>query len=80
MIEMSEKEPGSLEHKGSFKCQGSTPNILRHFRDSLGCCGLMENYRGTIRKVPGLLDLIIIKWCFNTSSIVLLTAQDYPLT
>lgn len=37
MIEMSEKEPGSLEKQGSLKCQRSSSNIPLHFRDSQGC-------------------------------------------
>lgn len=39
VIEMSEKEPGSLETQGSFKCQGSSSNIPLYFRDSRGCWG-----------------------------------------
>lgn len=31
VIEMSEKEPGSLETLRSFKCHGSSSNIRLHF-------------------------------------------------
>lgn len=44
MIEMSEKEPGSLETQRSFKCQGSSSNILLHFRDSPGRWGLRQTF------------------------------------
>lgn len=41
VIEMSEKEPGSLEKQGSLKCQRScsSSNVLL-FTDSPGCGGL----------------------------------------
>lgn len=40
VIEMSEKEPESLETQGSLKCQGSSSNILLYLRNSTGCWGL----------------------------------------
>lgn len=67
---MSEKEPGSLERRGSLKCQRScsSSNIPPYFACSAGCRGLSE--KGNFGAAQGGIICCEVLWLSNVNALV----------